>query len=56
MPNAKAADDEAVVEAAETPIPLFEIEDLGVDRRLLVNRAKKLKMYRCWMQGRFRKK
>lgn len=34
----------------------FEIEDLGVDRRLLVNRAKKLKMYRCWLQGRFRKK
>lgn len=35
---------------------LFDIEDLGVDRRMLVNRAKKLKMYRCWMQGRFRKK
>ena len=35
--------------------PMFEIVDLGVDRRLLVNRAKELKMYRCWMQGRFRK-
>ncbi len=34
----------------------FEIINLGVDRRLLVNRAKQLKMYRCWMQGRFRKK
>lgn len=56
LPNAKAADDEAAVEAAEASAPLFEIEDLGVDRRLLVNRAKKLKMYRCWMQGRFRKK
>lgn len=33
----------------------FELIDLGVDRRLLVNRAKQLKMYRCWMQGRFRK-
>ena len=33
----------------------FEVVDLGVDRRLLVNRAKELKMYRCWMQGRFRK-
>lgn len=33
----------------------FEIVDLGVDRRLLVNRAKELKMYRCWMQGRFKK-
>lgn len=36
--------------------PGFDIEELGVDRRLLVNRAKKLKMYRCWLQGRFRKK
>lgn len=35
---------------------LFAIEELGVDRRMLVNRAKKIKMYRCWMQGRFRKK
>ncbi|KAK4127955.1 methyltransferase [Parathielavia appendiculata] len=42
-------------EAATIP-PSFDIEELGVDRRLLVNRAKKLKMYRCWIQGRFRKK
>ncbi|EEY18076.1 conserved hypothetical protein [Verticillium alfalfae VaMs.102] len=34
---------------------LFEIEDLGVDRRMLVNRARKLRMYRCWMQGKFKK-
>ncbi|KAG8666415.1 hypothetical protein FPOAC2_11527 [Fusarium poae] len=34
----------------------FEVENLAVDRRLLVNRASKLKMYRCWLQGRFRKK
>ncbi|KAI9704090.1 MAG: hypothetical protein M1836_006951 [Candelina mexicana] len=33
----------------------FEILDLGVDRRLLVNRQRKLKMYRCWLQGRFQK-
>ncbi|KAI4244765.1 MAG: hypothetical protein LQ352_006725 [Teloschistes flavicans] len=33
----------------------FEIASLGVDRRLLINRHKQLKMYRCWMQGRFRK-
>lgn len=36
-------------------VSLFEIESLGVDRRLLINRQKQLKMYRCWMQGRFRK-
>lgn len=39
--------------AAQTP--KFEIKNLGVDRRMLVNRQRKLKMYRCWMQGRFRK-
>lgn len=37
------------------PYPGFHVDALGVDRRLLVNRARKLKMYRCWMQGRFRK-
>ncbi|RYC54239.1 hypothetical protein CHU98_g11974 [Xylaria longipes] len=37
--------------AAKAESPLFDIEDLGVDRRMLVNRAKKLKMYRCWMQA-----
>lgn len=35
---------------------LFEILNLGVDRRLIVNRNSKLKMYRCWMQGHFRKR
>ncbi|KAG7288757.1 hypothetical protein NEMBOFW57_005114 [Staphylotrichum longicolle] len=47
---------ESAAGEAEGLQPAFEIEELGVDRRLLVNRAKKLKMYRCWMQGRFRKK
>jgi len=37
------------------PHPLFTIEQLGVDRRLIVNRKRQLKMYRVWMQGRFRK-
>lgn len=36
-------------------MPSFEILDLGVDRRLTVNRKEQVKMYRCWMQGRFRK-
>lgn len=35
---------------------VFEILDLGIDRRLLVNRQRKLKMYRCWLQGHFRKR
>ena len=35
--------------------PLFIIEQLGVDRRLLVNRKRQLKMYRVWMQGKFRR-
>lgn len=35
--------------------PIFEIVSLGVDRRLLVNRQKQLRMHRCWMQARFRK-
>ncbi|KAL5492311.1 hypothetical protein ACEPAI_3758 [Sanghuangporus weigelae] len=35
--------------------PLFSIEQLGIDRRLLINRKRQLKMYRVWMQGKFRK-
>ncbi|ELU43471.1 actin filament binding protein [Rhizoctonia solani AG-1 IA] len=35
--------------------PLFSITQLGVDRRLLVNRKRQLQMYRVWMQGKFRK-
>lgn len=34
----------------------FEIVALGMDRRLLINRASRIKMYRCWLQGRFRRK
>ncbi|KAF8728493.1 hypothetical protein AX14_006577 [Amanita brunnescens Koide BX004] len=37
------------------PQPLFTIEQLGVDRRLIVNRKRQLKMYRVWMQGKFRR-
>jgi len=35
--------------------PLFTIKQLGVDRRLLVNRKRQLKMYRIWMQGKFQR-
>lgn len=38
-----------------TSLPKFEIVNFGVDRRMLVNRRRRLKMYRCWMQGLFRK-
>ena len=37
------------------PHPIFISEHLGVDRRLIVNRKRQLKMYRVWMQGKFRK-
>ncbi|KAF1953975.1 methyltransferase [Byssothecium circinans] len=37
------------------PRPAFEIAHIGIDRRMLVNRQRRLKMYRCWMQAVFRK-
>ncbi|OAL53303.1 S-adenosyl-L-methionine-dependent methyltransferase [Pyrenochaeta sp. DS3sAY3a] len=45
----------ADVENAHTPRPVFEVAHIGVDRRMLVNRQRRLKMYRCWMQAVFRK-
>jgi tRNAThr (cytosine32-N3)-methyltransferase len=39
----------------ESRSPHFEILNLDIDRRLIVNRQRKLKMFRCWIQGRFRK-
>lgn len=35
--------------------PRFDILNLDIDRRLIVNRQRKLKMFRCWIQGRFRR-
>ena len=54
--GAEEAGAENAGKEARSSTPSFDIEELGIDRRLLVNRAKRLKMYRCWIQGRFRKK
>ncbi|KAL8997921.1 MAG: hypothetical protein Q9169_002914 [Polycauliona sp. 2 TL-2023] len=58
--NYQQSDGDPGAEPAEAtgtldPAPLFNVASLGVDRRLLINRHKQLKMYRCWMQGRFQK-
>jgi len=41
---------------AEAGASGFRIDKLGVDRRLLVNRARQIKMHRCWLQGQFIKR
>ena len=57
--DAMREDGEEQVKAAQAslppPPPGLEILNLGVDRRLLVNRQRKITMNRCWLQGRFRK-
>ncbi|KAJ2613602.1 hypothetical protein H4S08_002108 [Coemansia sp. RSA 1365] len=42
-------------ELAEIFGSLFEIEQNAIDRRLLINRKRELKMYRVWLQAKFRK-
>jgi tRNAThr (cytosine32-N3)-methyltransferase len=42
-------------ETSQDPRPAFDIAHFGVDRRMLVNRQRRLKMYRCWMQAVFKK-
>lgn len=46
---------ELEVEGLRNELPKFDMLNFGVDRRMLVNRQRRLKMYRCWMQGLFRK-
>jgi tRNAThr (cytosine32-N3)-methyltransferase len=47
--------DTSEVASTQGPRPRFEVAHIGVDRRMLVNRQRRLKMYRCWMQAVFRK-
>ncbi|KAK5943099.1 hypothetical protein PMZ80_004104 [Knufia obscura] len=42
-------------EGLERPMPRFDIMNLDIDRRMIVNRQRRIKMYRCWLQGRFQK-
>ncbi|KAK5952169.1 hypothetical protein OHC33_006642 [Knufia fluminis] len=42
-------------EGLEGPMPRFDIMNLDIDRRMIVNRQRRIKMYRCWLQGRFQK-
>jgi tRNAThr (cytosine32-N3)-methyltransferase len=48
-------DSAATASASQGPRPKFETAHIGVDRRMLVNRQRRLKMYRCWMQAVFKK-
>lgn len=52
----ETADKQPEQEQREGSEGAFEVLNLGKDQRLLVNRQRKLKMYRCWLQARFRKR
>ncbi|KAF7684252.1 Methyltransferase-like protein [Astathelohania contejeani] len=43
-------------EALENLFKEYEIRNLFEDKRLIINRKKKLEMYRIWIQGEFKKK
>ncbi|KAF2090625.1 putative actin-binding protein ABP140 [Saccharata proteae CBS 121410] len=49
------AEDASSGNATENDQENLEAKHIGVDRRMLVNRQRKLKMYRCWMQAVFQK-
>lgn len=53
--EAAAVTQEEETQTSKYPRPAFEIVHSGIDRRMLVNRQRRLKMYRCWMQAVFRK-
>ncbi|KAI9705735.1 MAG: hypothetical protein M1820_004983 [Bogoriella megaspora] len=47
--------EENTISQSPIPVPRLEIKNIGVDHRMLVNRQRRLKMYRVWMQAVFRK-
>jgi tRNAThr (cytosine32-N3)-methyltransferase len=51
----EATRDATTASSSQGPRPKFETAHIGVDRRMLVNRQRRLKMYRCWMQAVFKK-
>ncbi|OJJ77076.1 hypothetical protein ASPBRDRAFT_112551 [Aspergillus brasiliensis CBS 101740] len=59
LPTAPAAGQETEVKDEQNTADtkgVFDVKKLGVDYRLIVNRQRKLKMYRCWIQGHFLKR
>ena len=55
MGESRSSEDASRTDSTFSVPNSFDIMSLGVDRRMLVNRQKQLKMYRCWIQGRFKK-
>ncbi|EGD88580.1 hypothetical protein H112_03498 [Trichophyton rubrum D6] len=56
IPEFKKDDESTTADEQSSPDSGFEILNMDLDRRLIVNRQRKLKMHRCWLQGRFRKR
>ncbi|EEQ29330.1 actin filament binding protein [Microsporum canis CBS 113480] len=56
IPEFKKEDENPSSDDHTSPDSGFEILNMDLDRRLIVNRQRKLKMHRCWLQGRFRKR
>lgn len=48
--------DHASAESQQSSDLLFDTLQLATDRRMLVNRKENKQMYRCWLQGKFRKR
>lgn len=53
--EASISDEGDSAACGDTNRATFEVLNLAVDRRMLVNRQRQLKMHRCWLQAHFRK-